>query len=119
MLRAISDASSQPGLTWLHWLSPIGWAQQFRPYAGDRWWLLLLCLVAGGALMVRWGTKRSLWIFGFLQSLAGLTFLILSYTGKNTAVMTAVISVENFMIGLGVAALSGIIGGKHPRGKTP
>lgn len=51
VLRAIGDASSQPGLTWLHWLSPIGWAQQFRPYAGDRWWLLLLCLVAGGALM--------------------------------------------------------------------
>ena len=65
--------------------------------------------LAGGALMVRWGTKRSLWIFGFLQSLAGLTFLILSYTGKNTAVMTAVISVENFMIGLGVAALSGFM----------
>jgi PAT family beta-lactamase induction signal transducer AmpG len=65
--------------------------------------------LTGGALMVRWGTKRSLWIFGFLQSIAGLTFLILSYTGKNTAAMTAVITVENFMIGLGVAALSGFM----------
>jgi len=63
--------------------------------------------LTGGALMVKMGTKRALWVFGFLQSLAGLTFLILSYTGKNTAVMTAVITVENFMIGLGVAALSG------------
>jgi PAT family beta-lactamase induction signal transducer AmpG len=65
--------------------------------------------LTGGALMIRLGTKRSLWIFGFLQSIAGLTFLILSYTGKNTAVMTAVITVENFMIGLGVAALSGFM----------
>jgi PAT family beta-lactamase induction signal transducer AmpG len=65
--------------------------------------------LTGGALMVRLGTKRALWIFGFLQSLAGLTFLILSYTGKNTAAMTAVITVENFMIGLGVAALSGFM----------
>lgn len=65
--------------------------------------------LTGGALMVKLGTKRSLWIFGFLQSIAGLTFLILSYTGKNTAVMTAVITVENFMIGLGVAALQGFM----------
>ena len=65
--------------------------------------------LSGGALMVRLGTKRALWIFGFLQSIAGLTFLLLSYTGKNTAAMTAVIVVENFMIGLGVAALSGFM----------
>jgi len=65
--------------------------------------------LTGGALMVRWGTRRALWIFGVLQSVAGLTFLILSYVGKNTAAMTAVISVENFMIGLGVAALSGFM----------
>ncbi len=65
--------------------------------------------LSGGALMVRLGTKRSLWVFGLLQSLAGLTFLLLSYTGKNTAAMTAVIVVENFMIGLGVAAISGFM----------
>ena len=59
--------------------------------------------------MVRWGIKRSLWVFGFFQSIAGLTFLLLSYTGKNTIAMTAVITVENFMIGLGVAALSGFM----------
>jgi ABC-2 type transport system permease protein len=26
----------------MSWLSPIGWGQQFRPYAGDRWWVLLI-----------------------------------------------------------------------------
>lgn len=65
--------------------------------------------LTGGALMVKLGTKRSLWIFGILQSVAGLTFLVLSYTGRNTAVMTAVIAIENFMIGLGVAALQGFM----------
>ena len=30
------------GPRWLVWLSPIGWAQQFRPYAGNRWWVLLI-----------------------------------------------------------------------------
>jgi ABC-2 type transport system permease protein len=28
----------------LSWLSPLGWSLQVRPYAGDRWWVLLLHL---------------------------------------------------------------------------
>ncbi len=31
-----------PQLSWLSWLSPIGWAERFRPFAGERWWVLLL-----------------------------------------------------------------------------
>ncbi|MEX2446339.1 MAG: hypothetical protein WD734_03280, partial [Dehalococcoidia bacterium] len=27
---------------WAAWLSPIGWAQQMRPYGDDHWWVLLL-----------------------------------------------------------------------------
>jgi polyether ionophore transport system permease protein len=37
LLRAAGDASSA---TWLSWLSPIGWGQQLRPYAQERWWVL-------------------------------------------------------------------------------
>ena len=33
----------------LSWLSPIGWAQQIRPYAGDRW---LVALAPLALLMV-------------------------------------------------------------------
>ncbi|NBH02039.1 ABC transporter permease, partial [Amycolatopsis sp. SID8362] len=37
---------------WLSWLSPIGWVQQVRAFAVERWWVLLLpaafALVAGG-----------------------------------------------------------------------
>lgn len=36
-LRAVGDVSEG---TWLTWLSPIGWMQQVRAYAGDRWWVL-------------------------------------------------------------------------------
>jgi ABC-2 type transport system permease protein len=43
VLRAIGD-TSDGGLTWLRWLSPIGWGQQVRPYQGDRWLVLLLPL---------------------------------------------------------------------------
>ncbi len=44
LLRAIGDASSADGLGWLAWPSPVGWWQQTRPYAGDRWWVLGLLL---------------------------------------------------------------------------
>lgn len=44
VLRAVGDSASEGGPRWLSWLSPIGWAQQFRPYAGDRWWVLLITL---------------------------------------------------------------------------
>ena len=39
-LRAVGDASSEAST--LSWLSPLGWALQVRPYAGDRFWVLLL-----------------------------------------------------------------------------
>ncbi len=39
-LRAVGDAGSGG----LSWLSPLGWSLQVRPYAGDRWWVLLLHL---------------------------------------------------------------------------
>jgi len=46
-LRAVGDASSGE----LSWLSPLGWSLQVRPYAGDRWWVLLLHLVTTAVLI--------------------------------------------------------------------
>ncbi len=57
VLRAVGDVSGGPGgsSVW-SWLSPVGWGQQVRPYAGDRWWVLLLpvtfCVVTVGAAFV-------------------------------------------------------------------
>ena len=45
-LRAVGDAGSGA----LSWLSPLGWSLQVRPYAGDRWWVLVLHLVTTAAL---------------------------------------------------------------------
>lgn len=30
------------GLSWLAWLSPLGWGTRLRAYGGERWWTLLL-----------------------------------------------------------------------------
>ncbi len=49
VVRAAGDIG---GGTW-SWLSPIGWSQKVRPYAGEAWWALLVPLfVAGGLLAV-------------------------------------------------------------------
>jgi ABC-2 type transport system permease protein len=50
LLRAVGDvtgAHGQPGV--LSWLSPIGWSQQVRAFAGDRWWVLALLVAFAGA----------------------------------------------------------------------
>lgn len=41
ILRGIGDSSDADGLSWL---SPIGWGQQVRPYAGERLWVLIVPL---------------------------------------------------------------------------
>jgi ABC-2 type transport system permease protein len=55
VLRAVGDTSGTSQESgWLSWLSPIGWGQQARAFAGDRWWALLVplafsCTLAAGA----------------------------------------------------------------------
>ncbi|MFI8568234.1 ABC transporter permease [Rhodococcus sp. NPDC078407] len=45
VLRAIGDIGSGT----VSWFSPIGWSAQVRPFAEERWWPLLLSLVAAAA----------------------------------------------------------------------
>ena len=47
-LRAAGDAGNGA----LSWASPIGWGQRSYPYAGDRWWALLLPLATAMLLVV-------------------------------------------------------------------
>jgi ABC-2 type transport system permease protein len=49
LLRAIGDST---GTTGLSWFSPIGWGQQVRPYADERWWVLALPI--GLAILTCW-----------------------------------------------------------------
>ncbi|MCU1687359.1 MAG: transporter permease [Amycolatopsis sp.] len=48
LLRAAGDSSKD--VSWLSWLSPIGWNTQLRAYAGERWWILGLLLTASAAM---------------------------------------------------------------------
>ena len=50
-VRAVADVRSPSGSI-LSWLSPLGWPLQVRPFAGERWWVLLLPLIATGLLTV-------------------------------------------------------------------
>ncbi len=49
LLRAVGDASGEGGVSWLTWLSPLGWTEMLRPYTGDRWWVLALPLALTAA----------------------------------------------------------------------
>jgi ABC-2 type transport system permease protein len=50
LLRAVGDTSTE--LSWLSWLSPIGWAERFQPFAGERWEVLVLPVALTGVLLV-------------------------------------------------------------------
>ncbi|MGF6943644.1 ABC-2 type transport system permease protein [Streptomyces auratus] len=45
-LRAAGDTATADATSPLTWISPIGWSQNLRAYAGERWWLVLLFLAA-------------------------------------------------------------------------
>jgi ABC-2 type transport system permease protein len=49
LLRAVGDASGTGGVSWLTWLSPLGWTEFVRPYTADRWWVLALPLALTAA----------------------------------------------------------------------
>ncbi|MGK2869022.1 MAG: ABC transporter permease [Mycobacterium sp.] len=49
-LRAVGDAGARADF--LTWLSPLGWSLQVRPYAGDRFWVLLLHIALTVVLVV-------------------------------------------------------------------
>ncbi len=40
VLRLVGDISAMTDgpMSWLTWLSPIGWVQRMRPYGGNEWW---------------------------------------------------------------------------------
>jgi ABC-2 type transport system permease protein len=51
LFRAAGDSIGGTEPAWPTWLSPIGWAQQVRPYAGDRWALAMLPVASGVVLV--------------------------------------------------------------------
>jgi ABC-2 type transport system permease protein len=49
VLRAAGDSATDDGSSVLTWLSPLGWLENLRPYADERWWVL--ALLAGAVLV--------------------------------------------------------------------
>ncbi|WP_428935052.1 ABC transporter permease [Streptomyces sp. ACT015] len=45
-LRAAGDATTPDGSSAATWLSPLGWLENLRPYARERWWVLGLFAAA-------------------------------------------------------------------------
>lgn len=46
VLRAAGDSASADGSSVATWLSPLGWLENLRPWAGERWWVLGLFAAA-------------------------------------------------------------------------
>ncbi|MGY0485721.1 ABC transporter permease [Streptomyces sp. WG-D5] len=46
VLRAAGDSGTNDGSSPLTWVSPIGWVENVRAFAGERWWVLGLFLAA-------------------------------------------------------------------------
>jgi ABC-2 type transport system permease protein len=68
VLRVIADTANS--LDWVRWLTPLGWAEEFRPFAGSRPAVLLLLLGAAAVLIAaaRWIALRRDVGVGFIQA---------------------------------------------------
>jgi MFS transporter, PAT family, beta-lactamase induction signal transducer AmpG len=66
----------------------------------------------GGAIMLRIGINKALWIFGFIQLLSILGFAYLSRMGNDEVVLFWVVSFEYLGVGLGTAAFVSFIAQK-------
>lgn len=69
----------------------------------------LLGAFIGGLLMTRSGLLRSLLIFGVLQAVSNLGFVVLAVIGKSTGALTAAVVIENVTGGMGTAAFVALV----------
>lgn len=66
---------------------------------------LLLGAFVGGALTLKAGLYRALWVIGFLQAGSTACFVLLAAAGHDRAWLSTVIAFENLAVGMGSAAL--------------
>ena len=69
----------------------------------------LLGAFVGGLFMTRSGLVRSLLIFGVLQAVSNLGFVVLALMGKHAGALTAAIVIENVTGGMGTAAFVALV----------
>ena len=67
--------------------------------------------IVGGALMTKWDLRRSLLVFGILQGVSTISFILLEFTGRELWALSVVIGVENICGGMGTAAYTALLMG--------
>lgn len=73
----------------------------------------LICVIGGsfigGALMVKFGLMKALMVFGILQAVSNLSFMLLAYIGKNYELFVFAIAFENLSGGMGTSAFVALL----------
>ncbi|HKT35225.1 MAG TPA: MFS transporter [Nitrospira sp.] len=69
----------------------------------------LIGALAGGMVMAKTGLARSLLLFGILQALSNLSFMLLAWIGKSYEALAASVVVENVTGGMGTAAFVALV----------
>jgi MFS transporter, PAT family, beta-lactamase induction signal transducer AmpG len=69
----------------------------------------LIGALAGGMLMAKTGLARSLLLFGILQALSNLSFMLLAWIGKSYEVLATSVVIENVTGGMGTAAFVALV----------
>ena len=70
---------------------------------------LIVGALFGGTLMVRLKLFRSLLIFGMLQAVSNLSFMILAWAGKSYGMLVFAVAFENLTGGMGTAAFVSLL----------
>jgi len=70
---------------------------------------LIVGALFGGTLMVRLRLFRSLLIFGILQAVSNLSFMILAWLGKSYGMLVFAVAFENLTGGMGTAAFVSLL----------
>jgi PAT family beta-lactamase induction signal transducer AmpG len=70
---------------------------------------LILGALFGGTLMMKLGLFRSLLVFGILQMVSNLSFMVLAWAGKSYPIMVFTVAFENLCSGMGTAAFVALL----------
>jgi ABC-2 type transport system permease protein len=79
LVRVIGDS----GVSWLSWCSPLGWMRYVNPFAGERWWvfgLFLIAILGFLAAAYRLSARRDVGA-GFLPERSGPATAVASLRG--------------------------------------
>jgi PAT family beta-lactamase induction signal transducer AmpG len=72
-------------------------------------WATIAGGTLGGIWMLRVGTHRALWLFGFGQMVSTLGFVVLAWYPLHVGALATVVAVENLTAGMGTAAFVGFM----------